>query len=262
MDINFEKIEASLRYLRKGAALSYADLINIADDSYWPFSKYWIWPSKEQIEEKLKITRGWFKKLRDNPDDEASVIKGLDEIFKNISLVSIVLRFVFPKRYAIYSRPPLKILRIERGANDVDEYLNYIRALRVLRRSFSVSKTSDLDIIVWTIAKKQGEYSRRLKKLLAEHLPENLTPGELINHLSTRPLRIAEVYLKQGAWRTAGFWAACASENLCNEHPVDKDILKDLKKLRNKAVHESEIFTKSDARKFIDKLKSLMPKME
>lgn len=260
MEINFEKIEAKLDHLRRGNSLAYSDLEIIGDESCWPFSKYWMWPSREQIGEKLKRTKGWFKNLDDNPDEEAIVIRSLDEIFKNIALVSIMLRFVFPKRYAIYSCPPLKILRIERGANDVEEYLNYVKALRLLRRSFRVSKTSDLDMIVWTIAHEKGEYSRRLKKLLADRLPENLTPGELITHLSTSPLRIAEIYLKQGAWRTSGFWAASAFEKIRNECRIEREMLKELNKLRNKAVHESEIFTKNEARNLIDKLRSLMPR--
>jgi len=121
MEIDFETIESCVKHLREGEALSYCDLEIIADDSCWPFSKYWMWPSKEQIEDKLKNTAGWFTKL---PNGEEKIIGNLCEIFRNIALVSIILRFACPKHYVIYSRQPLKILRIERGAYDVEEYLN------------------------------------------------------------------------------------------------------------------------------------------
>ena len=141
METNFEKIESKLDHLRRENSLSYSDLEIIADESCWPFNQYWMWPSKEQIEEKLKETSGWFKNL---PNDEEKVIGGLDGIFKNIALISIILRFVHPNLYAVYSRPPLRILRIERGFNDVEEYLNYVYLLRLLKHSFGVTKTADV----------------------------------------------------------------------------------------------------------------------
>ncbi|MFC2166953.1 hypothetical protein ACFLQZ_03210 [Acidobacteriota bacterium] len=255
MNVDFISIEGSLQHLKEGNPLTYSDLLIIGDDSRWPFSKYWLWPSKEQIKEKLPQTEGWFKDLNANPNIESKVIGGLDEIFKNIALVSIILRFIFPDRFAIYSRPPLKILRIERGSNDIEEFLNYLAVLRLLKRSFKVSKTADLDIIVWTISREKGEYSRELKKLLAERLPENLNPGELINLLSTEPLKIAEVHLKQGAWREAGYYAACHFEKIRDELWIDVNTLKKIRNLRNMVIHEPDRFTKNDARNLIEFLK-------
>jgi len=151
------------------------------------------------------------------------------------------------------------ILRIERGASDVEEYLNYLEVLRLLKRSFGVSKTADLDIIVWTIAQEKGEYARQLKKLLAERLPENLMPGELINLLASNPLNIAECYMKKDDWKAAGFYAACVYEKIRDKYLIDRDTFKKARGLRTKIIHESERFTKNDARIFIDTLKSVMP---
>ncbi len=69
---NLEEIERRLQHLREGTCLTYKDLENIADDICWPFNKYWMWPSKAQIEEKLKGTFGWFKNL---PKNENIVIE-------------------------------------------------------------------------------------------------------------------------------------------------------------------------------------------
>lgn len=283
IDIDFKKIEKRLKHLKEGAALTYADLENIADDSCWPFNKYWMWPSKDQIEEKLSTTEGWFKTLLEDSNYEEKCIADLDGIFKNIALVSIILRFVFPKRYAIYSRPTLRILRTERGENDVEEYLNYINDLRLLRQSFGVPNTSDMDMIVWAIAQEEQEPLREFKKLLAEQLPENLSPEELIFTLPERPSKIAEAYYRKKAYRTSGMWAATAFEKFLSDEckrltlripqkkkgriqtlinclsSTDKywykqKTMKDLKGLRNKAVHESENFTKDDAYNFLTTL--------
>lgn len=283
MEINFENIESQLDHLRRGDSLSYSDLEIIADGSCWPFNKYWMWPSKEQIEEKLKETSGWFKNL---PNDEEKVIGGLDGIFKNIALVSIILRFVHPNLYAVYSRPPLRILRIERGFNDVEEYLNYVYLLRLLKHSFGVTKTADVDMIVWAIAYERGKYLRKLKKSLAEQLLENLLPEELIIFLSNNPLKIAEVYYRKKDIKTAGLWAAVAFEQfilkeyftlfgfiperkngeiltfvnlLCKtkKFKYECDKLHSLRKLRNNAIHESREFTEDNAKYFLETLKYL-----
>ena len=278
MDIDFAKIETQLNHLREGAALTYEDLEIIGDDSCWPFSMYWMWPPREKIEKGLAQTSGWLVNL---PMKEEEIIKGLDAIFKNIALVSIILRFVHPTHYAIYSRPPLKILRIERGINDVTEYSNYLQVMRTLRRSFGVTRTADVDTIVWATAFAKGEYLTRLKYILAEKLPENLTPREVIGHLDLNPLKVAGLHLKRDEHETAGFWTAIAFEKVLNlecykcpnwdfvkkengiQHKVEFlsktaryrskfSFLDNLRKLRNKAIHSTDRFTRDDARRFFE----------
>ena len=282
---NLEEIEFRLAHLRKGAALSYEDLENIADPKCWPFSKYWMWPHKSQIEKRLEATAGWFKSL---PENEARIIGALNGIFKNIALVSVILRFARPDLYAIYSRPVLEILRIERGKNDVEEYLKYIREMQVLRNSFGVDKTADVDKIVWAIFRLKGIHATELKKILAKRLPENLTAEELIIYLSHDPLKIARVYLKMNAHMTAGFWAAKAFEKLLDdecringiyipEQPhkrsamikvlsertwhwknvQNRRLLYDTKAIRNKIVPGIKPFTYEEAEGFIDNIQRL-----
>ena len=210
MYVEFEMIESKLEHLRNGKALSYSDLEIMGDDSFWPFSRFWMWPAEEQIREQLAETSGWFVRL---PNNQAQIINKLNVIFRNISLVSIVLRFVVPKHYAIYSRPPLKILNVRRGANDTQEYLNYLDALSCLQRSFGVSKLSDLDMIVWAISEKKGKYLDEFKKILGENLPTSLPPEDLVACYLENKLKIAQVYYDQHDYPTAGFWAAKAFED-------------------------------------------------
>jgi hypothetical protein len=218
---NLEAIEAKLGHLRKGASLTYEDLGTIANPLYWPFSKYWLWPHRAQIEDKLKRTEGWFAQL---PGAEQKVVRGLNDIFKNIALVSIVLRFARPDLYAIYSAPTLRALRIERGVNEVAEYLNYVQEMRILQNCFGTDKLAEVDMIVWAIAHDQGEYLTELKRILSKVLPENLTPEELLIYFSDNPLKMAEIYLNSD-FKTAGFWAAKAFEyfldNECRRHEIN-----------------------------------------
>ena len=218
---NLEEIERRMKHLRLGASLKYEDLEVISDPQYWPFQKHWMWPDKLQIEKKLGTTAAFFKDL---PKNESRIIRSLMAIFKNIALVSIVLRFARPDFYAIYSFPTLQVLRIERGKNAVEEYLNYVKEMRILKDSFGVNTVAEVDEIVWTIFHYQGQYVNDLLKILAMNLPENLTAKELMLMLSTNPLKIAKEYLKRGDHMTAGFWAAKALEffleNECRGHGI------------------------------------------
>jgi len=283
MNINFEKGEEALKHLREGGALSYSDLEALSDPACWPFKKYWMWPSCDQIKGELEKTKGFFVRL---PQKEDEIIKRLDAIFKNIALVSIILRFAYPEYYAIYSRPPLKILRIERGANDVEEYLNYVLEMRILRRTFGVPNTSEVDMIVWVIAQKKGQLFNEFMRLIAEELPENLTPEQIIIYLAHEPLKIAETYFRHGDYKTAGMWAGKAFErflyreysriensipgwqsdgikelvdSLCetDEYRSRCDILHRLRRYRNRAIHVNESFSEEDAENFLSILKNL-----
>jgi hypothetical protein len=293
MEVDFYSIEQKLKHLREGGPLTYDDLEIIADDKCWPFNEYWMWPSKEQIEEKLKITDGLFVDL---PNKEEEALSKLLYIFKNLSLVSIILRFVRPRYYAIYSRPPLYLLRIERGKDDIEEYINYVNELRLLRKSFGEFRTAEADMIVWAIAEETRRDKKSYEgkkifdefiKLLAEVLPENLTIEELISHHAQNPLKIAEVYYERRQFKTAGMWAGRAFEkhvknkcddlgartyryesdqlfnmveNICDEEDnwFNKDVLHKLRKLRNKAMHVDRPYSQIDAKYAINELKKLM----
>jgi hypothetical protein len=276
---NLEEIERQLKHLRLGASLKYEDLEVISDPQYWPFQKHWMWPDRLHIEKKLGTTAAFFKDL---PKNESRIIRGLMAIFKNIALVSIILRFARPDFYAIYSFPTLQLLRIERGKNAVEEYLNYIKEMRVLKASFGVNTVAEVDEIVWTIFHYQGRYINDLLKILAKNLPENLTAKELMLMLSTNPLKIAKEYLKRGDHMTAGFWAAKAFEsfleNECRQQGIyvpdgaykrskmiqalhqetllwsrmeNRKLLYDTKALRNNIVPGIKDFSSKDTEDFI-----------
>ncbi len=265
--------------------LTYEDLEVIADPGYWPFSRYWMWPARNQIEHKLPKTEGWLKNL---PIDEVKIIRSLNDIFKNISLTSIVLRFARPDSYAIYSCPLLQILRIERGGNEVEDYLNLVKEMRILKDSFGVKKTSEVDQIIWAIFHLKGKYADELKKIIAKKLPGNLTAEEIILYLSSNPLKVAREYIKRKDHITAGLWASKAFEKFldeeCRKYGIyieerpfkrsdmikalceqaqywstfrNKSLLYETKRIRNKIVPGVQQFTWEDVEEFIKDIETL-----
>ena len=172
---NLEVIEKRVSHLRTGASIEYEDLENIADHKLWPFNEYWEWPAKENIFIALKETEGILSALeQDYVNNEKEVLMRLYSIFRSISLVSILLRFVFPEHYGIYSKPVLHISGSERGRNDIEDYLNYLNVLRSIlniyeiRDRYGVERVADVDMLLLAVSKLGGDYLDEFNSLYAK----------------------------------------------------------------------------------------------
>jgi len=146
-------------------AIRYEDLEIIANDELWPFNRFWTWPSKKQIGGKLKETAGVLTELKDDfINNERQVLLRLNGLFKNISLASILLRFIFPEYYGIYSPPVLHVSGTERGKNEVDDYINYLKVLRSIlniyeiRERYNVERVADVDMLLLAISQLNEKY--------------------------------------------------------------------------------------------------------
>ncbi len=169
-EVNFQPIEEELGKLKKGGSLTYDHLELIADEKYWDFSKWWRWPQKNVIEEELKKTEGMFIKLKEKDKDpetgreiinveEARKIfnKLYYHIFKHIELVSIILRFIDPENYAIYSPPITFYLNVPRGYVYWKEYFNYIEELRKYMYIYHIKKVSYAERFIWALSMSNWE---------------------------------------------------------------------------------------------------------
>jgi len=161
---SLEPLEQKVSHLRTGVPIKYEDLETIADESLWPFKKFWKWPAKEQINEGLNKTGALLIKIaEDVSQNEKESISSLNHIFSNISLVSILLRFVFPEYYGIYSPPVLHVVGVERGKNEVEDYLNYLQILRnilgiyEIRERYDVERVADVDMLLFAVAELGGD---------------------------------------------------------------------------------------------------------
>ncbi|MHB8056242.1 MAG: HEPN domain-containing protein [Candidatus Aminicenantales bacterium] len=290
--IDYATIEKGVSHLRNGDAITYEDLDIIARDDLWAFNKYYMWPSREQIEDQLEKTWGLIVDPTEHPEKEEDMVRELLIIFKNVSLVSILLRFVWPEHYAIYSRPSLKLLHVERGYDDTEEYFNYNNEMRNYRISFGLDRTADVDMLVWAISQRTEEYAD-IKSLLSEKLPTEFTLLDLIRNSSHYPLKVAEAFYNYGDYETSGFWsaralektlrAACLREHgylmentlqdkgsieflisqLSGNAVIQKHLrlLNELRHLRNSAVHVDVRFNKQMADEFINGVSVLADEM-
>lgn len=173
---NLEAIEDSVKHLKDGSPITYEDLLEIANDSLWPFSRFWSWPSREQIEPRLMETKSLLAMIKEDREaHERNVIIKLCQLFKNIGLVSIILRFVFPEYYGIYSPPVLFVARTERGKNEIDDYLNYLEELRnivsilEIREKYGVYKVSDVDMLLMALSHMDESYLEEFNSIFVRN---------------------------------------------------------------------------------------------
>lgn len=290
---DFKTIERKLAHLRTGDPITYADLEAIAREDLWIFDKYWLWPAREQIENDLERTADVIIDPVAKAGEEPDMIHALLDIFRNISLVSILLRFVWPEHYAIYSRPCLQVLRIERGYDDVEEFMNYVSEMRTLRTSFGLDRTADVDMIVWAISQRHEGFDD-LRRLISERLPQALPLSELLKHAVGCPIRVADAYLAAGDHRTAGYWAARAFEKVVRSRCAEifgyvprnygrevgnieyliqcvsedakdselHDLMFKMKNLRNAAIHVERPFNTQMAEELIRGVKEIAEKLD
>jgi hypothetical protein len=226
---DYHTLETEMSKLKLGGAIQYSHLESIADKSHWPsFYKWYSWPAEEQITDELKKTEGIFMPLRgysaipgevSNLDQE--VFKVLFDIFHHTELVSIILRLVDPKNYAIYSPPVAYQIMSLRGRNYSEEYMNYLKQIRVLRREFKHERTSDTDMFIWASAHIRLEIDPVLKEaqdMVIDHaIIENMKRLIPVVVRDKSNLEVANYFYRAEIYGIASKFAAIAFEEAVNK---------------------------------------------
>jgi len=166
-EFDLASVEERVRHLRRSTPLTYADLKYFESPEHWWFRRYWVFPPKDRIEPALEKETFDFWNLPES--NEAGTIRRLLYIFKSIELVSIILRFIRPEHYAIYSSPIQYMLDIRHGRENVETYLKYLGNMREIEKRYGFVRVADVDMALWVLHEKcfgqhqdpgiAGEYS-------------------------------------------------------------------------------------------------------
>ncbi len=149
---DFGAIESKVRRLRRKTELTYKDLSYFESPEHWWFKRFWVFPPESSLTPALKGVTFDFWNLTDG--NESTLIRQLLYAFKSIELVSIILRFIRPENYAIFSSPVQRLLDIRRGGDPVETYLNYVRDLRGIRTHYGFRRLADVDMALWVLHEK------------------------------------------------------------------------------------------------------------
>ena len=143
------RIEDETDNVQTSCRLTYDDIEKIRNSRIWNADAFGYWPSRSQIDSILESAEWNFRTL---PEKEEQVIEGLLEMFHQIELVSVILRFVVPKHYGILSPPVEKVLGIGPFRKHSQKYLAYLDNLREIRdaRKFFRS-AAEVDMALWVL---------------------------------------------------------------------------------------------------------------
>jgi len=142
-------VEEKVRGLRRETELTYSDLRFFESSEHWWFERFWIFPPENKVAPALKGLKFDFWNLSEK--NEADLIRQLLYIFKSVDLVSIILRFIRPDAYAIFSSPIQRMLDIRRGHEPVETYVNYLADVREIRKHYGFHRVADVDMALWIL---------------------------------------------------------------------------------------------------------------
>lgn len=90
-------------------------------------------------------------------------VQELLDVFHNIGIVSLILRFVFPDRFGVFSTPVVYLLNVMR-ASTVDLYLAYCGELQAWQKRFKLKSVAEVEMALWAFHKiiktAEGENAR------------------------------------------------------------------------------------------------------
>ena len=146
---DFAALEAYFREHATGKRhLTAKDVGKLFNVENTPFAKYWPRPQTQALDEVLTQHRVYIGPI---PDDASALVQDLLAVFHNIGTVSLVLRFVHPSRFGIFSTPVIHVLQVMR-AGTLELYLAYCDELALWGRHFGLESVAQTETALWTFA--------------------------------------------------------------------------------------------------------------
>ena len=146
---DFAALEAYFREHATGKRhLTAKDVGKLFNAENTPFAKYWPRPHTKALDEVLTQHRVYIGPI---PDDAGALVQELLAVFHNIGTVSVVLRFVHPSRFGIFSTPVIHLLQVMR-AGTLELYLAYCDELALWGRHFGLESVAQTETALWTFA--------------------------------------------------------------------------------------------------------------
>ena len=126
--------------------LAAKDVVNIFDPTATPFGRYWPKPNEKELDQVLKKER---LVLGPAPGDPHELVGRALAVLHSIGIVSLVLRFVHPDRYGIFSTPIMSLLQVHRPRT-IDFYVAYCEELRAWKERFKMESVAETETALWT----------------------------------------------------------------------------------------------------------------
>jgi len=144
---SFSSLEKKFEQLRSGKRWLVAkDVLNVFDPAQTAFARYWPKPVERELDQALKNAHLMLGPL---PADARDLVERALGVFQNIGVVALVLRFVHPDRFAVFSTPIMNLLQVYRPRTE-EVYLAYCDELRVWKEHFQLPSVASTETALWT----------------------------------------------------------------------------------------------------------------
>lgn len=142
---NLGELERKLKHVKVRDCLETKDLEIIRDSEDWEYRLFWP-DLRFEVSRKGSI-EGCFG------FSSEKLIKTLYKEFKNIEVVSVILRFVDPDNYAILSPPVEKLLGLLPESDHIRYYLTFLSELHCIHEQFrELKKIAEVDMALWSLS--------------------------------------------------------------------------------------------------------------
>jgi hypothetical protein len=145
---NLAALEKRFSPLRDGQRwLAARDVVQIFRPENTPFGKYWPQPNEKDLDRSLAANHIMLGPL----NGQQILVLRLLNVFHNVGVVSLLLRFVHPHQFGVFSTPVLHLVQVNRGAT-VELYLAYCEELAQWATHFGISSVAETEMALWAFA--------------------------------------------------------------------------------------------------------------
>ena len=157
-----------------GRKLTYSKAKAIVVGELWAGGGWYRFPDKAIIEPALNRHAAELQvwRLRQNPQFLRETLDALLQVFKNIEVVSVLLRFMVPEHCAILSPPVERLLQTRRLGSIQESYESYLADLRQIGTAHGLDRIADVDMALWTL--QVGVLDGRLGGIIDERQLKSL----------------------------------------------------------------------------------------
>lgn len=143
---SWRSLEKDFEQLRTGKRWLVArDVVKLFERARTPFARYWPKPNEKDLDQ---ILSHHHLVLVPVPPDCRELVERLLAVFHNIEIVSLVLRYVHPDRFGVFSTPVVDLLQIHRPTT-VKLYLAFCDELRAWQEHFGLGSVAETEMALW-----------------------------------------------------------------------------------------------------------------
>lgn len=149
---NLSALEKDFGHLRSEKRwLAAKHVTSLFEHKRAPFWKYWQKPDEKELDQTLR-QKHLSLALPGDDSRDGPLTQQLLEIFHNIGVVSLVLRFAHPDRFGTFSTPVVYLMQIHRETV-IELYLAYCTELSLWKERFKMQSVADTETALWTFHK-------------------------------------------------------------------------------------------------------------